>query len=136
MEIKNNRFIGIIAGLLLLVAPVVGRADNKTEAAAHGNKGNMLAQSAKYDEAAAEFTTAISLSPKDERLYADRGRVYRAAGKLPEATADFAKVIELAPKSDVGYLERGQTLMIQNSYDLALVDYNKAVELNPNDTVA
>ena len=129
MNMTKNRFMGLAAGLLFLATTAFVYADNKAEAAAHGNKGNQLAQEAKYDEAIVELTAAIALSPKDERLYTDRGRVYRAAAKLGEAMADFAKVIEIAPKNDVGYLERGQTLMIQNSYDLALVDFNKAIEI-------
>ena len=92
MNMTKNRFIGLAAGLLLLATTPFTYADNKADAAAHGNKGNELAQAAKYDEAIVEFTKAIELSPKDERLYADRGRVYRAAAKLPEAMADFAKV--------------------------------------------
>ena len=125
MNMTKNGFIGLAAGLLLLATTAFTYADNKAEAAVHGNKGNELAQAAKYDEAIVEFTTAIELNPKDDRLYIDRGRVYRAAAKLPEALADFAKAIEIAPKNDVGYLERGQTLMIQNQYDVALADYEQ-----------
>ena len=74
--------MGLAAGVLFLATTDVSYADDKAEAAVHGNKGNQLAQAAKYDEAIVEFTTAIALSPKDERLYVDRGRVYRAAAKL------------------------------------------------------
>src|ERR1044071_7987751 len=101
MNMTKNRFIGLAAGLLFVATPAFVHADNKAEAAVHGNKGTQLAQAAKYDEAIAEFTAAITLSPKDDRLYADRGRVYRAAAKLNEAIADSPKVIEIAPKSDV-----------------------------------
>ena len=109
MNMMKNSFIGFATSFLFLATAVLVSADNKKEAAVHGNKGNELAQAAKYDDAIVEFTAAINLSPKDERLYADRGRVYRASAKITEAMADFAKVIELAPKSEVGYLERGQT---------------------------
>ena len=90
----------------------------------------------KYDEAIVEFTKAIALDPKDERLYVDRGRVYRAATKIPEAMADFTKAIELAPKNELGYFERGRTQLSQNQYEAALADLNKAIELNPNNPVA
>ena len=93
MNMTKNGSIGLAAGLLLLATTTFTCADNKADAAVHGNKGNELAQAAKYDEAIVEFTKAIDLSPQDARLYADRGRVYRAAAKLAEALADFAKVI-------------------------------------------
>src|SRR5262245_45410201 len=129
MIMPNKKFVGLAVGLLYLSTAALVNADKKGDAAAHGNKGNELAQASKYDEAIVEFTAGIELSPKDDRLYVDRGRVYRAAAKIPEAMADFAKAIELAPNSEVGYLERGQTLIIQNSYDQALADFTKAIEL-------
>lgn len=109
--------------------------NERADTAAHGNKGKELAAAGKVDEAIAEYTKAIAISPQDERLYRDRGLVYRANNRFPEAIADFAKAIEIAPKSELGYIERGQVLMIQNQFDAALVDYNKAVELNPNNPV-
>src|SRR5216110_2692002 len=97
----KNQFVGLMAGLLFLAMPALVHADKKAEVAAHGNKGNELAQAAKYDEAIVEFSAAIAISPKDARLYIDRGRVYRTAAKLTEAIDDFAKAIELSPKNDV-----------------------------------
>src|SRR5213076_3284608 len=122
MNMTKNRFTGLAAGLLFLATPAFAYADNKAAAAAHGNKGNELAQAAKYDEAIVEFTKAIELSSSDPRLYNDRGRVYRAMAKFTEAMADFNKAIALAPKSETGYIERGQTEMSQNKFDEALVD--------------
>src|SRR3954466_14689129 len=116
MNIRNTLFTLIASGLLISNAPGLNAADAGA-AAAHGNKGNELAQAAKYDEAIVEFTKAIEMSPSDGRLYNDRGRVYRAMAKFPEAIADFDKGIALAPKSETGYVERGQTQMSQNKYE-------------------
>src|SRR3954464_3246753 len=110
MNIRKTLFTFIAGGLLVSSTTGVNAAD-PAAAAAHGNKGNELAQAAKYDEAIAEFTKAIELSPGDSRLYNDRGRVYRAMAKFTEAMADFDKGIALSPKSDTGYVERGQTEM-------------------------
>ena len=91
MNMTKNSFIGLAAGLLLLATTPITYADNKSEAAAHGNKGNALAQETKYDEAIVEFTKAITLMPKDERLYTDRGRVYRIAAKIAGGHRRFRK---------------------------------------------
>ena len=85
MNMTKDRFMGLAAGLLFMAMPAFAYADNKAEAAIHGNKGNEFAQAAKYDEAIAEFTTAINLSPKDERLYIDRGR--RNPDPLPQSSS-------------------------------------------------
>src|SRR6266480_547792 len=111
MNSPTNR-ITILAASLLLLATVNSYGADPVAAAAHGNKGNELAQAAKYDEAIVEFTKAIELSASDPRLYNDRGRVYRAMAKYTEAMADFDKSVGLAPKSETGYLERGQTQVI------------------------
>ena len=134
MKNAKNLFTKLAAGLLILGTATFTNAASP-DAAAHGNKGKELAAAGKLDEAIAEYTKALEISPKDELLYRNRGLVYRANNKFPEAIADFAKAIELAPKSELGYVERGQVLMIQNQFDAALVDYNKAVELNPNNPV-
>src|SRR5256714_12357831 len=131
MNSPTNRITILAASLLLLATVNWTYGADPVAAAAHGNKGNELAQTAKYDEAIVEFAKAIELSPSDPRLYNDRGRVYRAMAKYPEAMADFDKAITLAPKSETGYIERGQTQMSQNKFDEALADYNKAIELAP-----
>src|SRR5438105_10202829 len=114
MNSPKNRITLLAAGVLIFATATWTRAADPVAAAAHGNKGNELAQAAKYDEAIVEFTKAIELSSSDPRLYNDRGRVYRAMAKYTEAMADFDKAVTLAPKSDTGYIERGQTQMSQN----------------------
>src|SRR6202030_3616382 len=103
MNSPKHSFTLLAASLLLFATARWTCGADPAAAAAHGNKGNELAQAAKYDEAVAEFTKAIELSPSDSRLYNDRGRVYRAMAKYTEAMADFDKAIQLAPKSETGY---------------------------------
>src|SRR5256714_13927003 len=114
MNNPKNSIASLAATVLLLATAHWTCAADPVQAAAHGNKGNELAQAAKYDEAIVEFTKAIELSSSDPRLYNDRGRVYRAMSKFPEAMADFDKATQLAPKSETGFIERGQTEMAQN----------------------
>src|SRR2546423_13559529 len=109
MNIPKTRITSLAAGLLIFASASWSYGADPAAAAAHGNKGNELAQAAKYDEAIAEFTKAIELSSSDPRLYNDRGRVYRAMSKFPEAMADFDKATQLAPKSEAGFIGRGAT---------------------------
>ena len=105
MKNAKNLFMRLAAGLLILGTATFTNAASP-DAAAHGNKGKELAAAGKLDEALAEYTKALEISPKDERLYRDRGLVYRANNKFPEAIADFAKAIEIAPKQGPSPLGR------------------------------
>jgi tetratricopeptide (TPR) repeat protein len=133
---KNPTVIIMAAMLLCLAQTGVSQAQNKKSgggAAEHANKAVKLAQSGAYDEAIAEFTRAIQISPNDARIYTDRGRVYHRMNRFPEAMEDFSKAIELAPKDYAGYSERGAVQVSQNQMEAALADLNKALELKPGD---
>jgi len=80
MNMTKNNLVRLAASLLLLATPALSYADNKAEAALHGNKGNELAQATKYDEALVEFTKAIELSPHDPFRWAFYS--YRALAHL------------------------------------------------------
>jgi tetratricopeptide (TPR) repeat protein len=133
---RNPTFIIIATALFCLAQSGIGQAQTKKPAggaAEHANKAVKLAQAGAYDEAIAEFSRAIELSPKDARIYNDRGLVYQRTNRFPEAMEDFSKAIELAPKDYAGYSGRGATQVAQNQNDAALVDLNKALELKPDD---
>ena len=133
----RNPSLTIVAAVLLCLAQSgTGQAQTKKSAGGaveHANKAVKLVQAGSYDEAIAEFTKAIQLSPKDARIYNDRGWAYYKLNRFPEATEDFSKAIEIAPKDSAGYSGRGVMLVAQNQNDAALVDLNKAVELKPDD---
>jgi len=133
---RNPSLIIVAAALLCLAQSGPGQAQTKMlagRAAEHANKGVKLEQAGAYEEAIAEFTKAIQLSPKDAPIYDDRGWAYHKLNRFPEAIEDFSKAIELAPKDYAGYSGRGVTLVAQNQNDAALVDLNKALELKPED---
>jgi len=134
--VKNFNLTIVVITLLCLAQSSMAQAQRKKSAsgvAEHANKAVELAQGGAYEEAIAEFTKAIELSPKDPRLYNDRGRVYHRMNRLPEAIEDFSKAIKLAPKDYAGYSERGAAEVSQNQMEAALADLNKALELKPDD---
>jgi tetratricopeptide (TPR) repeat protein len=133
---RNPSLIIVAAAFLCFAQGGEGEAQTKKPAggaAEHANKGVNLAQTGAYDEAIAEFTKAIKLSPDDARIYDDRGRVYHKMNRFPEAIEDFSKAIKIAPKDYAGYSERGAVQVTQNQMEAALADLNKALELKPDD---
>src|SRR6266508_1211848 len=134
--VKNFNLTIVVIMPLCLAQSSMAQAQRKKSAsgvAEHANKAVELAQGGAYEEAIAEFTKAIELSPTDARLYNDRGRVYHRMNRLPEAIEDFSKAIKLAPKDYAGYSERGAAEVSQNQMEAALADLNKALELKPDD---
>jgi tetratricopeptide (TPR) repeat protein len=134
--VKNFNLTIVVVTLLCLAQSNMAQAQQKKSAsgvAEHANKGVELAQGGAYEEAIAEFTKAIKISPEDARLYNDRGRVYHRMNRFPEAIEDFSTAIKLAPKDYAGYSERGAVEVSQNQMDAAVADLNKALELKPDD---
>ncbi len=93
--------------------------------------GNLLLKQKKYDDALETFIQAITLFPKNTRVYLGRALAYKNLKKYDRAVNDFNKSIELDPKNYLAYYNRGRTFNLQKLYDDAITDFNKAIELNP-----
>ncbi|MDP2719405.1 MAG: tetratricopeptide repeat protein, partial [Dehalococcoidia bacterium] len=100
------------------------------------NRGWALLNEGKYDEAIAEFDTAIKLDPEYFYAYSFRGFAYSKKGQYDLAIADYSKAIELDPKNANAYLNRAFAYYNNKQYDLAIADYNKAIELDPKNANA
>ena len=65
----------------------------------------------RYEEALADFSRVIELSPEDAAsAFADRGETFRLMERYEEALADFSRAIELDPEYAWPIASRGQTL--------------------------
>lgn len=70
---------------------------------AYANRGIAYAGKGQYDQAIADYDTAIKASPRYETAYFNRGNAYYAKGHYDEAIADYRKTIELNPKNPYAY---------------------------------
>ena len=61
-------------------------------------EGNFLSLVRQYDAAAASFSGAITMNPKDHFAYYRRGNAYLASGKKQLALADFDAAVQLNPR--------------------------------------
>jgi len=84
-----------------------------------------------YDEAIADYTRVIELSPRSVNAYKNRGLAYYAKGQHDEAIADYNKALEIDPRLAPAYLNRGATYAAKGQYDKAISDLNRALEINP-----
>ena len=97
----------------------------------HISAGNNLSKEGKFEEAAAEFSSAINLVANDARVYILRGVAYENQASHDKAIADFTKALGIDPNQPLAYSWRGIAYSTQSSYKEALADFDKAIELSP-----
>lgn len=84
----------------------------------------------KYDDAVAQFTSAIGLEPSNPDYYIARGQVYEIQLKYKEAKDDFEKAIVFEPKNVDAIVSLGAICNKMKSYDEALKLLNHASALD------
>jgi protein O-mannosyl-transferase len=99
---------------------------------AYNNRGDLLMNENRFEEALADFNKATELKPDYAQAWYNRGNLYAKVGKPDEAVNDFSKAIELKPDFIEAHLNRGMVLMNEGKMDVALPDFDKAIELKPD----
>lgn len=90
-----------LAGLLLLVSPVLGEPSSSPGSIAHPNlqplivRADAFLSAGHFSDAAKAYTDAISLSPGDYLLLYKRATAYFSLSRHSNALDDFSKVLEL-----------------------------------------
>ncbi len=84
-----------------------------------------------YDKAIDDFTTAISLSPRDALNYFYRGFLYEKKGTFDKVLSDYSESIGLVPNNAEAYYERGKLYLTLNQEQNAISDFEKAGKFNP-----
>lgn len=90
-------------------------------------RGRLREELLKYDDAIADFTSAIKLSPADPYAYRDRASCYLALGKNNETIADTSRVIELT-NDPSAYQARAECYARTGKKDLAAHDRRLAAQ--------
>ena len=119
---------------VLVGASGVVPAVDQSFATSHLNLGNEHYSAGRFDQAATEFSQAITLNPRFVNAYYNRGISYKRAGQYELAIADFTKAISLDAEDVSLYLGRASVYVLQKNYDRAEADYEKAIRLQPGDT--
>ena len=107
------------------------------------NRGRAYLGLEKFDEAIADFTTAIEKNPKNEQFYLHRSEAYRAAGKFELARQDVEQVtrnrqitelnrmIKNNPRRKELWLTRAQLLIRNNDLEGAKRAIDNALKIDP-----
>ena len=83
--------------------------------------------------ALADFTTAITLDPKNIAGYNNRAHVRVMQRKPDAAIADYSRAIALKPEDSTAYSGRSTAKVMNGDLKGALADSDKAVALAPDD---
>ena len=89
-----------------------------------------------YDQAIADFTSAIRLDPNNAVAYRERGRAAMNKGDRDAAYADYNQALRLNPNDPRTYNNRGNVHRDRGNLDQALADFNQAIRLDSNYAVA
>jgi tetratricopeptide (TPR) repeat protein len=80
-----------------------------------------------YEQAIADFDTAIGLDPDLPQPVHYRGLSYAAKGDLDRAITDFSRVIALDPGFAPAYFRRGLAYYGKNDFDHAIADFDQSI---------
>ncbi len=105
-------------------------------AASHYHRGIIHQKRGRYNDAAADYTTALWLEELPDNMRArahyNRGTALDNLGQQARAKQDFDIAISLAPDMAAAYNNRANVLRRMGEYQAAIADYDKSIELgNP-----
>ncbi|MEO1262551.1 MAG: tetratricopeptide repeat protein [Bacteroidota bacterium] len=95
----------------------------------HHNIGNILAQRKQFQEALAEFSTAIKYKNTKPEIFKARGDTYFFLGKTQLALQDYSQAIQLDADDPTLYLNRAKAHFNLGDRNSALKDVAKVREL-------
>jgi tetratricopeptide (TPR) repeat protein len=92
--------------------------------------GSEFVDNKKYEDAVAQFTSAIGLEPSNAEYYFARAKAYEMLNKSNEAYTDYEKAIVFKPKDVDAIISLGRICNKMNKFNEALALLNRASGLD------
>ena len=89
-------------------------------------RGQSYAFDKLYEQAIADFTTAIGINPYDVAAYAERGNTYALKGWYEQGLFDLGRALAMKPDDGLSYLYRAQAYYNAKDYKKAWGDLKQA----------
>ncbi len=111
-------------------------ANTPKTADAYIERGSVFLNTARNDQALADFNKAVELDPKSAFAYSNRALGNLYGGKLAQAKADVAKALELDPRNHVALHGVGMIAMREGRHAEAAAAFGRAADLRAGNTFA
>lgn len=118
---------------LLMLLPVLVKAQNETAAIREGNK---LYHDRQFEKALPAYQKAVQQNPKNLTARYNLANARYRTGNLPEAEKSYDELIENTTENNYkekGYYNKGVTLTKQKKLLESIDAYKNALKLNPAD---
>ena len=142
-----NRGDGVTAAIRTALVAALGDSDafvqraaadalaaNPKFGAVWSNRGAVLLDLGRAEEALASIERSLAVQPGDVTALYMRGNAVRALGRAREALAMYDRVLALAPDHVAAHVNRGDLLRGLGRLDEALVSYGHAAAREPGHT--
>lgn len=116
----------------MLVAQKKKIAESPKDASAFYTAGTLSADLRKWDDAIANYSMAILLSPTYGEAYSGRGFAYVGKRETSKAIKDYSKAIAINPKDPKLYAFRGVAHSTLGMYSNAIEDFSIAISIAPD----
>ncbi|KAM7449166.1 Tetratricopeptide repeat protein 33 [Porites harrisoni] len=119
--------------VLLVKRGVLGIEDSVLKSKRLQDEGVALAEQQRYWEAISRWNEAISLTPKNEKLYEMKSQVLLELHELFPAIQAAEKAVSLNPQWFVAHQTLGRAQMGFGDPEMGVKSFSKAVHLQPDD---
>jgi predicted O-linked N-acetylglucosamine transferase (SPINDLY family) len=106
-------------------------AKSPSLAEVRNNRGSVLRELGRVDEAIADYDVAIALRPEFAEAHCNRAKALAALGRHEEALASFDRALALQPQATDAQLNRGASLAALRRHAEAARDFARALAANP-----
>ena len=98
----------------------------------YNNRGAVLSDSLKNEEALKDFISLVALKPRYPNGWRNKGLIEERLGKKEDAIKSHTEEIKYFPADPKNYMSRGTLLEGKNDFDGAIKDFSKIIEFEPN----
>jgi tetratricopeptide (TPR) repeat protein len=114
------------------IVPIASQAINSTFVSELIQKGNMLFNKSKYEEAVQSYDQVLMMDPRSIDALNGKGLAFNNLGRYEEAITWFDKAIIIDPTFIHTLNNKGVTLANLGRYEEAITWFDKAIKIDPN----
>lgn len=107
-------------------------ANNPMQEVVLHRRASLLSEMNRFDEAIEDYTTIISLFPKDVEAYYRRGLLFLEQNNRLKGEADFVKANELDPDHFFTRLSKALLFKLDDNWEAAERIYSELIDSEPN----